>query len=325
MCFSIGRTLPWLHCSKLILSRSFWLFHGQKDVQAVSFWEIQVRWQVFPPRELTYHTYPLWKTLSKMVFLFPRVGYDRYVTSLDEKTHLRFSLLTRWVWIAPILPRKHWETWAMFLGGWLFKVQHVFFDPKNWDMGKKGGFSWLQLWILIFFSDCWPDGSPVFFFFSCWCWWLVVLVLLILDAKSQRSHPWTISNSESKWLQQTNSWHLQPSQMSFWGLQLYIYWLFDYMIYIYMYMMNVYIKIRIMVSQVSYLSWFPNIRCLNQHLHLSFLSAQSVAKRKRGKAGAKVKLQLAEPCGHAPSSRDPIGSRIALPSQTFFRPRGYIC
>ena len=164
MCFSIGRTLPWLHCSKLILSRSFWLFHGQKDVQAVSFWEIQVRWQVFPPRELTYHTYPLWKTLSKMVFLFPRVGYDRYVTSLDEKTHLRFSLLTRWVWIAPILPRKHWETWAMFLGGWLFKVQHVFFDPKNWDMGKKGGFSWLQLWILIFFSDCWPDGSPVFFF-----------------------------------------------------------------------------------------------------------------------------------------------------------------
>ena len=74
-----------------------------------------------------------------------------------------------------------------------------------------------------------------------------------------------------------------------------------------------------MVSQVSYLSWFPNIRCLNQHLHLSFLSAQSVAKRKRGKAGAKVKLQLAEPCGHAPGSRDPIGSRIALPSQTFFQ------
>ena len=65
-----------------------------------------------------------------------------------------------------------------------------------------------------------------------------------------------------------------------------------------------------MVSQVSYLTWFPNIRCL-------IFCATRGGFSKRGKAGAKVKLQLAEPCGHAPGSRDPITSRIGLPTTNF--------
>ena len=41
VCFYIGRNSHWHPLAslstKLISSRSFWLFHGQKDVQAVSF------------------------------------------------------------------------------------------------------------------------------------------------------------------------------------------------------------------------------------------------------------------------------------------------
>ena len=67
-----------------------------------------------------------------------------------------------------------------------------------------------------------------------------------------------------------------------------------------------------MVSQVSYLTWFPNIRCL-------IFCATRGGFSKRGKAGAKVKLQLAEPCGHAPGFPGPNNKPDRSSNHQFFR------
>lgn len=213
MCFSIGRTLPWLHCSKLILSRSFWLFHGQKDVQAVSFWEIQVRWQVFPSRELTYHTYPLWKTFPRWCSFSP--GWDM----LLPWTFWHIYVFLCWPGECELLQfcRGSIEKLGHVLGVDSSKFNMFFLTLKIEIWEKRGdfpGFNYEDFWfpildfrgwifgnqtLLIFFSDCWPDGSPVFFSLTgvgdWWCCWL--LTPNLKDHIHEQSQ-----TPKAKWLQQ---------------------------------------------------------------------------------------------------------------------------